>query len=56
MISAEPKPGFDTLAARLVAMAKAIAEARAQESALAQQGSPTRWRSARLLWPLFTKG
>jgi hypothetical protein len=42
---------FAALAARLADKARALAEARAEV-----RKSATRWRSARLLWPLFTKG
>jgi hypothetical protein len=42
---------FDALAARLTARAAVLAEARAE-----RRRQPDWWRSARLLWPLFTKG
>ena len=42
---------FDALAARLTARAAALAQARAE-----RLREPNWWRSARLLWPLFTKG
>ena len=53
MISARTEPSFDGLAARLVAKAQAIAEARLaswDKSGLLSR----RWRQARWLWPLFT--
>ncbi len=56
MISAQAKPGFETLAARLTAKARALAEASAESDALARQGGASRWRRAALLWPLFAKG
>ena len=56
MISAETRPDFAALAARLAAKAKALAHARLEEAALARRGDPARWRKAGLLWPLFTKG
>lgn len=42
---------FAALLARLTRKADAIAQARAAQRA--QRASPRRWRSARLLWPLF---
>ena len=56
MISATTRPDFAALAARLVAMARTLGEAQAEQTALARRGDPTRWRKAALLWPLFTKG
>ncbi len=56
MISGDAATGFDALAVRLEQKAKAIAEAAARSSSLGARGDPLRWRSARLLWPLFTKG
>ncbi|MEO7248108.1 MAG: hypothetical protein ABIW31_06600 [Novosphingobium sp.] len=56
MISGDASGAFDALAARLEQKAKAIAEASAQASALGKRANPSRWRNARLLWPLFTKG
>jgi len=50
---------FAALAARLADKARALAEARAEVRAEVRKGrraSTDRWRSARLLWPLFTKG
>lgn len=44
---------FDALLASLTAQAAKLAEARARAAATAPAG---RWRSAGLLWPLFTKG
>lgn len=52
MISAEPEPSLETLASRLAARAKALAEARA----IARRAGEGRWRRAKLLWPLFAKG
>jgi len=47
----EPAGGFVT---RLTARAKALAEARAAAALLARRGAgERRWRSSRLLWPLF---
>jgi hypothetical protein len=46
---------FAALAARLADKARALAEARA-EVRKGRRASTDRWRSARLLWPLCTKG
>jgi hypothetical protein len=56
MITPDIGPAFAALTARLTAKAQALAEARAETKALARRSSPQRWRKARLLWPLFTKG
>ena len=56
MISAETRPDFAALAARLIAMAQTLGEAEAEQAALAQRDDPARWRKPGLLWPLFTKG
>ncbi len=56
MISGDANTSFDALAARLEQKARAIAEAAARSSSLGKSANPARWRSARLLWPLFTKG
>lgn len=53
MIRAATGAGF---AARLLARAGALAEARAERAALARRRDPRRWRRAKLLWPLFVKG
>ena len=45
--------GFDRLAARLNEAADRLARASAEQVALEPA---RRWRSAALLWPLFTKG
>lgn len=42
--------------ARLIAQARTLAEAAATDRRLARSDPPRRWRQARLLWPLFTKG
>ena len=47
---------LDRLFAALEATATRLAEARAEALALARRDSARRWRSARLVWPLFTKG
>lgn len=44
------------LFAALESAAVRLTEARAEERALARRAQEVRWRSARLLWPLFTKG
>lgn len=56
MIEARTVTDFAALAARLAEKARSLAEARAQALALQGRNDPLRWRSARLLWPLFTKG
>ena len=56
MISAAVTPDFAALAQRLEAKAAALAKARAESVARAARGDPARWRDARLLWPLTTKG
>jgi hypothetical protein len=42
--------------ASLEAAARRMAEARLAELAQAQRDPAKRWRSAGLVWPLFTKG
>lgn len=54
MISAQPQPSLDELAARLTRTAEAIAASHAQDAALAQASDPARWRQAELIWPQFT--
>jgi hypothetical protein len=56
MMSPDIGPAFAALSTRLTAKARALAEARAETNALARRSSALRWRKARLLWPLFTKG
>ncbi len=56
MIAAESGSAFAGLAARLAERARRLAEARMRRLALARRGDPRRWRSARLLWPLFAEG
>lgn len=43
---------LDSLATRLAARARRLAEARAAS----RKAGAGRWRKAALLWPLFTKG
>lgn len=47
---------LDRLFASLAAGALRLAEARAAELRQIQHDPARRWRSARLIWPLFTKG
>lgn len=54
MISNDASKAFAAVAARLEALARAIAVARAEAQVLARRGDPVRWRRARLLWPTFT--
>lgn len=56
MIRVDTAAALDRLMPRLSAKARAIAAAGAETSTLAAQGDPRRWRTARLLWPLFTQG
>lgn len=56
MIEATLRPGFDRLAARLAEQAKTNAEASAETRLRETRQDASRWRKARLLWPLFTKG
>lgn len=56
MNAINPLAAFDALAMRLTEKAKAIATAATQSRSLALRTDPRRWRSALLLWPLFTKG
>ena len=54
MIEAEVTRSASGFVARLTARATALAEARAAAMLLARRGGgERRWRSARLLWPLF---
>lgn len=48
--------GFDRLAQRLTARAKALGDAHAESRRLERQGDETRWRRADLLWPTTAKG
>ena len=54
MIAATPQPGFDDLVSQLAEMAAALAVAGAQSNQLAKTADPLRWRTASLVWPLFT--
>lgn len=56
MIETDAAQSFAAMAARLVSKARVAAEA-ATVRRQTQRTAPERaWRSARLLWPLFTKG
>ena len=54
MIALESSAALAALSARLLQRARLLAEAHAASKALAQTDSATRWRKARLVWPLFT--
>jgi hypothetical protein len=54
MIALESTAAFTGLAARLIARARRLAEARSDEALLARRDPAVRWRKARLVWPLFT--
>lgn len=47
---------LDPLFARLEAAARRLGEAHALRLRLARRDPARRWRSARLVWPLFAKG
>ncbi|NBW76179.1 MAG: hypothetical protein EBR34_10300 [Sphingomonadaceae bacterium] len=47
---------LDRLFASLETAALRLAEARTADRALAARDPARRWRAARLVWPLFTKG
>jgi len=53
MIEGKVRPDRACFTVRLAAKAVALAEARAE---LRRRTGLSRWRTARLLWPLFTKG
>ena len=55
MIEARLAHGVDRLGARLARKAGALAAAAIAARRSSARGDPDRWRSARLLWPLFTK-
>lgn len=56
MIRARIAAGFAPVATRLAGRAQAIAQAAATDRQGQIRSDPARWRSARLLWPLFWKG
>lgn len=49
-------PAAQAFAARMAARAGLLAMARAEDLRRARAADPARWRMARLLWPLITKG
>lgn len=53
MIEGKVHPDRQPFVARLAAKAAALAEARAE---IRRRADPWRWRTPRLLWPLFAKG
>lgn len=55
MIAAKLSRSADGIASQLTRKAVALAEAAIASRRLARRADPSRWRSARLLWPLFTK-
>jgi hypothetical protein len=55
VIDARIEPASAAFVARLVARAERIARAQAEESVRATGRDPWRWRTPRLLWPLFGK-
>ncbi len=55
MIKASVTPDAKGFAGRLAAGAATLAKAHGESLLRARRNDATRWRSARLLWPLFTK-
>ncbi len=55
MIQANVSPDAKGFAARLAARAATLAKAHGESLLRARRNDAARWRSARLLWPLFTK-
>ena len=55
MIAAKPSAPAG-VAARLAERARHVAEAQAEDRLRARSTDPARWRDARLLWPLISKG
>lgn len=47
--------GLDRLFTRLEAAARSLGEARAASARLSASDPARRWRSARLVWPLFAQ-
>ena len=56
MIDAKVEPAAKPLAAALAAKAALLAQAYGESLVRARANDPTRWRLARLVWPLFAKG
>ncbi len=56
MIRALLPHGTRSFARQLARKASALAQARAENRLLERRADPSRWRTARLLWPLFTSG
>jgi len=53
-LTAQPNPPMGTLLSALTEQAATLATAQAQNALLEQTGDPIRWRTASLVWPLFT--
>ena len=47
---------FAEMAAKLAGKAALLGQAEAESRRLTRRDPPRRWRSATLLWPLFTRG
>jgi len=56
VIDAKVEPAAKGFAAALAAKAAVLAQAYGENLIRARAGDPTRWRLARLVWPLFAKG
>ncbi|MXO91222.1 hypothetical protein GRI41_10335 [Altererythrobacter aquaemixtae] len=55
VISAQISKGALDVTRRLAARAKRIAIAHGENAIRSHRSDPSRWRKARLLWPLFRK-
>lgn len=55
MIEAKVGPPLAAFAARMARKAALLAESRGETAIRARRRDPARWRSARLLWPLFAR-
>ncbi len=55
MINAQAADSTNALEARLIRRAEALGKAEAESQQRQTSDAPSRWRDARLLWPLFTK-
>ena len=53
-LTAQPNPPIATVLNALTDQAAALATAQVQNAHLEQSGDPIRWRTASLVWPLFT--
>lgn len=56
MIDAKVEPASKEFAVALAAKAALLVQAYGENLIRARASDPTRWRLARLVWPLFAKG